>query len=338
MQGTPTLAANRSGRYEIRYAEKLPNGKTRSRTQTTGTSSLNEAKIVLSEFLRHEQAIAKALHNPTIQDLAGDYKRAAQARGVTASTFVSLAHVTGFFGGFTPSEIAPSDFLRFRVSRNVSDSTLRKDLAALKSVLSFGVKHRLIAQVDVPYVDLPPAGQPRDVWLNETQEAEFLELAHGHSLGLPRLSRLTRFVSIALDAAARKSAIEGLTWDRVDLDKRLIDFREPGLRRTKKRRVPVPISDRLAPVLERAKREATGGFVLDHGGDIRKTFNTWRQAIGYAWVSPHVMRHTAATLMLRAGVSIWSVAGVLGDTVETVTRTYGHHDPEYLVNAVNRRA
>ena len=123
----------------------------------------------------------------------------------------------------------------------------------------------------------------------------------------------------------------------MDLDKRLIDFREPGLRRSKKRRAPVPISDRLLPLLERAKREALGQFVLDHPGDIRKTFNTWRHAVGYAWASPHVMRHTAATLMLRAGVSLWNVAGVLGDTVETVTRTYGHHDPEYLINAVNRR-
>jgi len=338
MQSAPTLASNRSGRYEIRYAEKLPNGKTRSRTQTTGTSSFNEAKIVLSEFLRHEQAIAKALSDPTVQDLADQYKPAAEARGVTASTFVSLAHVTAFFGRMTPTEITPADLLRFRVSRKVSDSTLRKDLASLKAVFGFGVKHRLISPADVPYVELPPMGQPRDVWLNETQESEFLALAHSHSIGLPRLSRLTRFVSIALDTAARKSAIEGLTWDRVDLGKKLIDFREPGLRRSKKRRVPVPISDRLAPVLERAKREATGNYVLDHGGDIRKTFNTWRQVVGYAWVSPHVMRHTAATLMLRAGVSLWSVAGVLGDTVETVTRTYGHHDPEYLVNAVNRRA
>jgi len=248
-----------------------------------------------------------------------------------------VQHIVRFFGHMTPREIAPDDFLKFRVLRNVADGTLRRDLGALRTILNFGFKNRLVSAGDTPHIELPPSGPPRDLWLNEQQENEFLALAGKHSSGKPRLTRLTRFVAIALDTGARKSAIQGLTWDRVCLSEKLIDFRDPKLKTSKKRRVPVPISDRLLPMLQKAYAERRGSFVLDDPGDIRKTFDTFRHRTPYPWVTPHVLRHTAATLMLRAGVSVWDVAGVLGDTVETVTKVYGHHSPDYLKNAVNRR-
>ncbi len=333
----PTLAKNRSGRYEIRFSEQKPDGSYRSRTQSTGTASLGEAKLILAEFIRQEQDIAKAVDDPTVGHLAKRYLQAAAARNVKDSQIRTVEGVVNYFSHMTPREITPEVFLQFRLLRKVADGTLRRDLAALKTVFNFALRHKLVDPSDIPYIELPPPGAPRDLWLDENQEREFLALAYGHSMYEPRVTRLTRFAAIALDTGARKRAIEGLTWDRVRLDTNLIDFRDPKLTVSKKRRVAVPISDRLRPVLERAKSEAVSEYVLDHPGNIRKTFETWRQGTGFEWVTPHVMRHTAATLMLRAGVSVWSVAGVLGDTVETVTRVYGHHSPDYLIDAVNRR-
>ena len=47
-------------------------------------------------------------------------------------------------------------------------------------------------------------------------------------------------------------------------------------------------------------------------------------------VTPHTLRHTRATHLLQLGVDIWDVAGLLGDTVSTIERTYGHYSPDYL--------
>lgn len=41
-------------------------------------------------------------------------------------------------------------------------------------------------------------------------------------------------------------------------------------------------------------------------------------------ITPHVLRHSRATHMLEDGVSIFAVANLLGDTVTTVQRVYGH--------------
>ena len=40
------------------------------------------------------------------------------------------------------------------------------------------------------------------------------------------------------------------------------------------------------------------------------------------WVTPHIMRHTFASLLASAGVSIYKIAKWLGDDVRTVQRHY----------------
>ncbi|WP_408841807.1 tyrosine-type recombinase/integrase [Acidocella sp.] len=49
---------------------------------------------------------------------------------------------------------------------------------------------------------------------------------------------------------------------------------------------------------------------------------------------PHVLRHTPATWMAQAGVSMWDIACFLGHAIlEMVSQTYGHWSPEFLQNA-----
>jgi hypothetical protein len=50
-------------------------------------------------------------------------------------------------------------------------------------------------------------------------------------------------------------------------------------------------------------------------------------------VTPHVLRHTAATWLMQAGTDPWEAAGFLGMTVETLMSRYGHHHPDYLSGA-----
>ncbi len=42
-------------------------------------------------------------------------------------------------------------------------------------------------------------------------------------------------------------------------------------------------------------------------------------------ITPHWMRHTAATWMMEGGVDVWQAAGYLGMTPSTLEKHYGHH-------------
>lgn len=51
-------------------------------------------------------------------------------------------------------------------------------------------------------------------------------------------------------------------------------------------------------------------------------------------VTPHTLRHTAATWLMHAGVKEWDAAGYLGMSVEILHKVYGHHHPDYMKSAV----
>jgi len=51
-------------------------------------------------------------------------------------------------------------------------------------------------------------------------------------------------------------------------------------------------------------------------------------------VTPHTLRHTAATWLMQGGADIWQASRLLGMTVETLERVYGHHHPGHLAEAV----
>ena len=52
-------------------------------------------------------------------------------------------------------------------------------------------------------------------------------------------------------------------------------------------------------------------------------------------ISPHTLRHTAATWLMQNGVDKWEAAGFLGMSVEMLDRVYGHHHPEHLRGAAH---
>jgi integrase len=50
-------------------------------------------------------------------------------------------------------------------------------------------------------------------------------------------------------------------------------------------------------------------------------------------VTPHTLRHTAATWGIQRGVSIWEMAGFLGMSPQILSTVYGHHSPDFQENA-----
>jgi integrase len=56
--------------------------------------------------------------------------------------------------------------------------------------------------------------------------------------------------------------------------------------------------------------------------NFKRPFMTYMKAQGCPWVTPHVMRHTFASLLASASVSIYKIAQWMGDDVKVVERHY----------------
>jgi integrase len=113
-----------------------------------------------------------------------------------------------------------------------------------------------------------------------------------------------------------------------------IFFRRPaGVRETKKRRPPVPLPRRLLAHLRRWKRLGQRYAVEWNGEpvkDVDKAFRNVARAAKLPDVTPHVLRHTAATWQMQLGTDPWQAAEYLGMSLKMLLENYGHHHPEYL--------
>lgn len=131
---------------------------------------------------------------------------------------------------------------------------------------------------------------------------------------------------------------------------------------TRKRGEPCRIPDRILPLLrawhaadmaEKAKVEAEGGEWVDrivryHGQAVARIGQAFEHAASNARLdvrdidgrnrlkdkalglpTPHILRHSKATLLLRAGVQPIEVAEFLSMSLKTLLDTYGHTASEY---------
>jgi len=249
------------------------------------------------------------------------------------------------FGALRLSEIRPDTVIAYTTKRAsgaigepANGGTVRLELSLLIACLNWCAHKKrqppLISRDEIPHIEMPPASAPRDRWLT-TDEIQKLMAAAAEMRQGERLSRAERFLWLALETASRKTAIYTLPWSRVDFETGVIDYNEPGRAATKKRRAVVPISKVLRPVLERAYRERTSDLVLDTPTDLSQSIDRIAARAGVAGVTPHVLRHTAATHMARRRVPLWLVAKILANTIAMTERVYAKHCPEDLREAVD---
>lgn len=239
----------------------------------------------------------------------------------------------------------------------------RRDLEILRAAINFHAAENL--HRGSVYVWLPPRGEPRTRWLTRNEAAKMIWTAYryrelqtihkGRRRGEPTstekrpLRHIARFLLVGCYTGTRASAIMSASITRqtgkshVDLE-RGIYYRKPiGKKATKKRQPPAPLPDRLLAHMRRWVRKgiAKEHFVEFNGKPIQSVSNGFARVVRLAEididhenVTPHTLRHTAATWLMQSGSTpLWMAAGYLGMTVETLQNVYGHHHPDYMSEA-----
>jgi integrase len=335
----PRLRRNKSGYYVICWTEKG-----RTRVQSTKTKTLHEAGLVLAQWADRANVSAKSVGGTRVGQILDFYwdEHAVNVRS-SDSIKAHMRYIREGLGFHDARDLTRGDiatYIRKRRKgllgeRAVADGTIRRELGILKAAFAMAVEHEILAHDQLPTIKLPPMGKPRERYLSLDEIDRLLKAAATLSRDI-RLSRIERFLWLALQTGARRDAILHLTWDRVDLERGLIDFRDPRLEESRKRRVVVPISESLMPVLRRAHAERRGQLVLDTTGPIRSVFDRACKLAGLEDVSPHVLRHTWASHASMNGVGLTEISRVLGNTLAVCEKVYAKYQPGYLTAAVNQ--
>lgn len=219
---------------------------------------------------------------------------------------------------------------RMREKPSLSRATLRDELRALRTALIRCEQDRVIPRA--PWIEAPGKPEPRERYLTDE---EIIRLFSG-----VRSRHLWLFLLLALNTGARHRAILELTWERVDMERRLIDYRVPKRERTKKGRAVLPINDQLYAALMSVPEQERMGPVVAWGAEgiksVKRAFREACRRAGLVGVTPHTLRHTFATRAAEAGVDMRRLSRAMGHEDERTTeRIYAKHSPGYLRDVVD---
>ncbi len=311
------------------------------------------AERALSVYLadKHTQAARSVSRDPDqvpiadvlaiyVRDVVPGHSRPKETKG-------RIKALDSFFGDKMLSYVN-GETCRAYAKQRSTDAAARRELEDLRAAINHHRREGLCNKV--VEVRLPPERPPRERWLTRSEAARLIwaawryrEVQKGKPTDRRSRQHIARFILVALYTGTRASAVCGAAlqptpghgW--IDLDRGMFYRRPPGQHETNKRQPPVPLPDQLLAHLRRWKRRGQR-FAVEWLGD-------WVQSIDKAFtnvvadaglgddVTPHVLRHTAATWLMQAGTDLWEAAGYLGMTVEMLTQRYGHHHPDHLSGA-----
>jgi integrase len=243
-----------------------------------------------------------------------------------------------------------------------NDGGSRRDLEDLRAAINHHAKegfHRGIVRVV-----LPEKGLPRERWLTRSEAAHLLwtcwryretQTIHigklkGQKIETEKrpLRHVARFILIGLYTGTRAGAIataspyRALGKSFVDLETGIFNRLAVGKRASAKRQTPVPLPRRLLAHLRRWSKIgiSKSHFVEWNGKPVASVKTGFGSAVRIAKldvtvgnVTPHTLRHTAATWLMQRAAPMWEAAGFLGMSEKTLRDTYGHHHPDHLKGA-----
>ncbi len=225
---------------------------------------------------------------------------------------------------------------RTYAAQRKSPACARRELAFLNAALKHWHREHGPLKV-VPTVVLPTRPLGRPDFMERSEAARFLKVAR-------RTPHLARFFLVGWYTGSRRDVIAGLKWSMINLETGVMKRREVNVAQTKKRSPPVRIGIRLLSHLRRWRRldGQKAVYVVSFRGErIKRPVSSWERVRAAAklprHITPHVLRHTRATALMRAKIDPWEAANSLGMSLKILLEVYGHHHPDWQKDAADAR-
>lgn len=263
-----------------------------------------------------------------VADLWEAYKRDKHGRAVVGTMTHTWKALQDRFGKMDGELISIGDcraHTEQRRAAGIKDGTIHTELGHLRMVLLWAKDHKLITEV--PKIERPAKPEPRDAYLTRDEVRAMVDAARAPHIALA--------IRLMIGTGARNEAAMQLTWDRVDMDRKMIRLRNPFDKANRKGRATIPMNDTLYDAMVDAKKRANTPFVVEWAGgpvsSIKRGLKKAGEVVGRPDASPHMLRHSAAVWMAEDGHSMQEIAQFLGhNDVKTTARVYARYSPTHL--------
>jgi integrase len=237
-----------------------------------------------------------------------------------------------WIGYVTLAELNQFKVIKFRDERlkDVSSGTVIRDLAYISSIINHARREWGYEIINpIPLVKKPPSPPGRNRILSEDEINRLFEACVPRvKNGNPWILPIVRF---AYETAMRRSEILGLTWDCVNLSKRvaLLHLTKNGDSRK------VPLSSKAIEILEALHKNSTNKiFPISHA-NFTAHFERVRNTAKIQNLHFHDLRHMAITKMAKKLPNVIELSSVSGHRSLKMLQRYYHPDAEELARKLD---
>jgi integrase/recombinase XerD len=242
-----------------------------------------------------------------------------------------LNQYTAFLEGREPNEELVDDFVDELRNKNLANATVGRKIAAVKGLHRFLLVEELRDSDPTRLVETPQRPDPFPKALTIFEVVALVEAPGSETPGARRDSALLEFLYAS---GARVSEAVGLDLGDLDLTDKIVLVTGKGSRQRL-----VPLGSKAVEALSRwlpdrlslVRRSESGDpvFLNLRGGRLSRqgAFDVVKKHASGAGieptrVSPHVLRHSAATHMVEAGADLRTVQEMLGHATISTTQVY----------------
>ena len=274
-----------------------------------------------------------------IDELIADYKQEYLPQVISQASMLSrlnnlLADLPKA-GIQNTEEVSYGKLQNYRQIRaaSVSQGSINRELGAFRAAIAWASRNRDIKSVNFEFPMAREAGRIKTCPASEL--GAFLRSAWKSS------TQLGGCVSLLALTAQRKQAVLDLKWSQITDTE--INFNDPAISHAHRRklRACTPITGGIRAVLERLKDGIRNPvYVIADSSSTRyrpfdRDFRSLAVAQGLPGLTPHCLRHTAATIAIERGIPLFEVSKLLGHASSVTTaKTYIHSRPQLIAPAV----
>ena len=213
--------------------------------------------------------------------------------------------------------------------------TAKKALSLLSAIYTYAIKKELVDDNPCRYVERP-ADNKRERFLTAEEYGRLgqaMRDAKGDGLSII----FVRAVEMLLLSGCRHGEVVNLKRSEVDIPGRCIRFGD-----TKTGTQMRPSGEAALSILHGVLNSHDSEWVFPSDrtetpiSNVRKPLAKICQQAGLEDVTPHVFRHSFATVAHELGYSELTIAGLLGHRLSSVTSQYAHHVDYALADAADK--
>jgi len=218
-------------------------------------------------------------------------------------------------------------FKAHMIKRGLKPVTVNDALRHLKAIYNYARKWGLLRHNPFEGVERLKVEKNPPRYLSREEIERVLEAAERHGRDIHLV------FALGIYAGLRKNEIVNARWEWFDFEQKLITLSShEGFQLKDYETRTIPLHSRLAGILEPYRRES--GFIFNpdverprkyrYRYDFKRAFNTVCKQAGLEWVTPHILRHTFASQLAIAGVSLYKISKWLGHSDFKTTQVYAH--------------